>query len=49
LLLAEQFWQLGNVAGNPSRFVLAEQLGGGRVALCELFLSYVCDHCLQGF
>jgi hypothetical protein len=30
--LAQQFRQLGDIAGNPSRLILAEQLGGGASA-----------------
>jgi hypothetical protein len=40
--------QLGDIHRNPSRIILAEQLGCGTMA-CELLLFDLRDQRLQGF
>jgi hypothetical protein len=40
--------QLGDIYRNPSRLILAEQLGCGRMA-CALLLFDLRDQRLQGF
>jgi hypothetical protein len=35
---SQQIWQLGDIAGNPSRLVLAEQFGG-RAPVLTVFLT----------